>query len=62
MNWISVTERLPPDNTQVLAWSWYHSLALYRSEDATHEDRFRGWTTANVTHWMPLPDPPETAE
>lgn len=59
MDWISIEDRLPEDNTEVLIWhkgecqiclwetsSWFDEL---RVDDPKPED---------VTHWMPLPDPP----
>lgn len=55
--WISVDERLPED------WVW---VQVYRSANQTMDTDFctpskkGGWCHYNdITHWMPLPDPPE---
>lgn len=58
--WISVEERLPEDETEVLTlvkYEWakkhYYSLDAYSHIDG-------GWVrNEGVTHWMPLPEPPE---
>lgn len=57
--WIPVEERLPSEHACVLA---YHSNA--RRIIAWHDGN--GWQTdadtggrGDVTHWMPLPEPPE---
>ncbi len=49
--WIPVTERLPEDGELVLAWS--ESL---RDLGMGVLDEFE---PTQVTHWMPLPEPPE---
>ncbi|MBQ7737014.1 MAG: DUF551 domain-containing protein [Oscillospiraceae bacterium] len=49
--WISVAERLPEDGEYVLAYSESDGLMLV---EARH--RFSAW---EVTHWMPLPEPPK---
>lgn len=61
--WIPVTERLPQDGAEVLAWSrkgfayvdWFidGKWQVNGLVDGKHEV---------VTHWMPLPDPPEEVE
>lgn len=57
MDWIPVTERLPEYGQRVLAYSgkvfkpsvfWY----IFYSED------YAMWKN-EVTHWMPLPEPPK---
>lgn len=59
--WISVEDKMPEDGTEVYAsWSFdsndgpHQSLASYAGAE---------WITdwdgvQEVTHWMPLPDPP----
>jgi hypothetical protein len=64
--WISVEDRLPEDShdNQLLLWNGvyarigiclgsakYKQLCFY----TIHEQRLNG-----ITHWMPLPQPPET--
>ena len=68
--WIPVTERLPSigeevivfaDRTTIRIWSlerYYPTIAdvFWEREDGYHED------ASEVTHWMPLPEPPESEE
>ncbi|MBR3753372.1 MAG: DUF551 domain-containing protein [Ruminiclostridium sp.] len=50
--WISVQERLPGDGAGVLVF--LDTGAMYISW------QWRGkWDEKGVTHWMPLPKPPE---
>jgi len=69
MKWISVKDRLPDsDNQYVLLYSrplnliyegtlkggsFFYGDKMGFSKDIDDED-------CDVTHWMPLPDPPET--
>jgi hypothetical protein len=60
--WISVTDRLPTLHSETLIWvSWgeltFHAVAMLQND---------GWESCDmtvpfdeVTHWMPLPDPPK---
>jgi len=50
--WIPVDERLPPEETRVLATD---------GKDVFDSEYMRGnWEwCADVTHWMPLPEPPD---
>lgn len=72
MNWISCKEKLPPSHKFVL--TWFEGEALIMSYSPTHDDEVTGvedpcwlpWylqfehiTKRYVTHWMPLPGPPE---
>lgn len=59
MNWISVEDRLPEFGESILAWDnsvecicfgWYS-----KDHGFTETTRF----IKEVTHWMPLPEPPE---
>jgi hypothetical protein len=50
--WIPVSERLPPEETRVLA---YDGDKVFESEYWSG----RWEWCADVTHWMPLPEPPE---
>ena len=53
--WIPVTERLPPDEVRVLA---------YDGEDVFESEYWHGgwdWELdADISHWMPLPVPPQS--
>ena len=60
--WIPVTERLPEDDATVLTYK--NGIV----EVQKYEKRRNGWickgwfwSLANVTHWMPLPEPPKEA-
>ena len=60
MEWISVEDRLPEDTKQVLFfWSnrWFE-LGYYDGNE-WHEWWYNGSICLDVTHWMPLPDPPD---
>jgi hypothetical protein len=67
MNWISVAERLPEPQERVLIWvhphrhkSWMaHMVIAYRIASGEWIMRERAY---DVTHWMPLPDPPAKGE
>lgn len=67
--WIPVTERLPEDEFEVLAKTEYGGqvVAIYDSEHKEWQnwsDEYREYYgfcgyMGKVTHWMPLPEPPE---
>ena len=55
-NWIDAKDRLPEENTPVLVWD----------KDAVdigfiRDGRWRDFSEVfrHVTHWMPLPEPPD---
>lgn len=61
--WISITDRLPEFNVQVIGYSTSRKLAStcyrYKSDD-------KGWGSAvlysdEITHWTPLPQAPTFA-
>ena len=59
--WISVKDRLPEPNTAVLVCrdGYYGSEVAV----AVYKDEYLKFITGyNVTHWMPLPEPPESEE
>jgi hypothetical protein len=61
--WIPVSERLPKPITDVLSYRGHRNLM---QEDCV--DKKGKWYSeykydgANVTHWMPLPEPPKEGE
>lgn len=73
IKWISVTDKLPPDETPVLIWfntEWVR-IGELRWETPSFEETFqpfqywdcpyddgRGWDWFDITHWAELPEPP----
>ena len=60
MKWISVKDALPEDTREVLfLWSnrWFE-VGYYDGND-WYEWWYDGNICSDVTHWMPLPDPPK---
>lgn len=67
--WISVEDRLPPVSTRVLCWDMNRGVKEICSLKpigvktdfpwVTDVDSPMGRTAWEVTHWMPLPEPPE---
>ena len=61
--WISVEDRLPEDDSDVLAYSGIGEesriyLACY-SNGVWFDCVFNAPATDTTTHWMPLPEPPK---
>ena len=59
MKWISVKERLPERGTNVIVFDFVDVFggAFYSRDGSFYlSDSCRLY---NVTHWMPLPEPPE---
>ena len=65
MKWIPIGERLPKDDGKVLAIvkeDGYNRIAFVFNEGGRWWDCFYdydGIRNVNVTHWMPLPEPPK---
>ena len=74
-DWISVKDRLPPDETPVLIWfnTEFIKVGELRWDTPGFEDTYKAcrywddpyddgklWEWYDVTHWMPLPSPPTT--
>lgn len=62
--WIPCSERLPERNVSVLGWCKDNPFARYCPEIVSWNGN--GWVfvharryVTNVTHWQPLPEPPE---
>lgn len=60
--WIPVTERLPEDEGSYLVTSVTGKVYMahwYTEKKCTEwYTRKAAWSHPNVTHWMPLPNPP----
>lgn len=70
--WIPVTERLPEDDQRVLAYygfdrgdgylgMMFMQVLDYFARDPRPHFQHEGANGMMVTHWMPLPEPPEGA-
>ena len=70
--WIPVSERLPEDGESVLIAVDSAFAPYCHVYEAFHHSAATQWATANglyfhgveyarVTHWMPLPEPPEVS-
>ena len=65
--WVSVEDRLPPDMGDVLVAAFWHER--WQTMIGWHSDSRKGsWRVytshgevvpGGVTHWMPLPEPPD---
>lgn len=62
MKWISVKERLPEKGTQVLAWIKDENEPYPTVGSFDGDEREIGVWRRWVTHWMPLPAPPEVTD
>lgn len=62
MDWISVKDRLPEPGHRVLAASVYFTGECWMAVNGTWY-RYNGFDMdhlfESITHWMPLPEPPE---
>ena len=61
--WVSVDERLPENNTQVLMWRARWKIAeagsYYNQHFWVYSEIGDAYIADDITHWMPLPSPPE---
>ena len=63
MNWISVSDKLPPEGSRVLVYRWPSCIV----EDAVADKawlggfcrKYEGVCITDVTHWMKLPKLPK---
>ena len=61
--WIPVTERLPENDDDVLTFSKYELFPGGNIDVMCYYPRAQRWEIdRNITHWMPLPQPPEVKE
>jgi hypothetical protein len=58
MDWIPVTDRLPPFGKNVLACSWMSVtyFVAYVSPGGQWHLSFGDGPILNIAHWMPLPE------
>ena len=59
--WIPVTERLPEEKHAVIVWEpkYLNPYICFLSEGDWYVFGGYGVKVFGVTHWMPLPEPPE---
>ena len=68
MHWISVNERLPEEQYSSVIFTdgkktYYGFSTVSKFYDADDDNAYtNAYTTDEVTHWMPLPEPPEMNE
>lgn len=62
--WISVDERLPEDGQRVVAIceNGMAGIMDYKDDGTPFAARIFGCYFSNITHWMPLPEPPKEGE
>ena len=58
-SWISVNDRLPEVNKEVIALDDENTLAFAYRVDTTVENHYRGWNIPSVEYWMPFNNPLE---
>ena len=64
MEWINVKDRLPEDLEDIL---FFDGKDIFKGHiSKSYMDEFHTWVSVSgngiydVTHWMPLPEPPQT--
>lgn len=66
MEWIDVNEKSPSFDKEVLVWNGKHIMLMKLSVIQTtsvgtiFEFVNYGGSNRDITHWMPLPEPPKT--
>ena len=68
--WIPVSERLPADGQEVLAWNnggqcekpWQGCVLCEHTKNGEWREFQERDLYPGITHWMPLPEPPEVTE
>jgi hypothetical protein len=58
MEWINISDQLPPKESQLLAWNGHYIDVVYYDGIKTQTLDAGDWNDAQITHWMPLPNPP----
>ena len=61
MEWISVKDRLPEKEDEVLAYEFHGDINIAYIRGNEWRNLESGWAMdkTHVTHWMPLPEPPK---
>jgi hypothetical protein len=61
MEWISVKDRLPEKEDDVLAYEFRGDISISYISGNDWRNLESGWILdeSHVTHWMPLPEPPK---
>jgi len=59
--WISIKERLPESHDDMLLRDGEDTyyIGWWRKDAESWDSYEHGWIRANITHWMPLPEPPK---
>ena len=60
--WISVDDRLPDNHESVIVWCpdiKYRTVGFWNGDTWWTVFTMTGKGIVNITHWMPLPEPPE---
>jgi len=59
MEWISVKDRLPQYGHFVLFFTWRGAMIGSFWNDGWRERDGKHYYNSEVSHWMPLPEPPK---
>lgn len=62
MEWISVKDRLPEQGQEVLTYYNLIAQGMYYVDQYPNEMTENGDIVKELTHWMPLPEPPKDIE
>lgn len=65
--WVSVEERLPEEGKNVIVFygkyvsaGYIRNVQYYKRPEKADKWQIEGRTSSSVTHWMPMPEPPNT--
>jgi hypothetical protein len=59
MSWINIQDQLPPYDSNILVWNGDYMDVAYYDGVKTKKLDAGDWNNCYITHWMPLPEPPE---